>query len=172
MATTTAGQRNFQKDILALDVTRFAMLFHAYNECTPEIQAVIKDMGEIVVDESVPTEDKAHAVDVMLEALFPALTAEVREGDECLMKSAKAEEARAELDKEEEGFADRLRGLMKEKGLTQEALAKVSGVGQPAIANMLSRNCRPQQRTIARLAGPLGVEPCELWPPHKEKDNS
>jgi lambda repressor-like predicted transcriptional regulator len=165
----TATQKNIQKDILALDVERFAMLFHAYSGCSPEVQAVINDMAEIVVDESVPTEEKVHAVDALVEALFPALTADIRERDSCMMNSPQAAEALKELDKEEEVFADRLRSLMEAKNITQEELAKATGVGQSAISNMLKRRNRPQQRTIARLAGALSVEPSELWPARNEE---
>jgi len=166
MATTI--QKNILKDVLALDVTRFAMLFHAFNACSPEVQTIIKEMGEIIVDESVPVDEKVHAVDVVVEALFPALTAEIREGDNGFMNSPQAEEARADLDKEEETFANRLRDLMDSKGMTQDALAKATGVGQSAISNMLKRCCRPQQRTIARLAAALGAEPSDLWPVQQE----
>jgi lambda repressor-like predicted transcriptional regulator len=165
---TTTTQKNIQKDVLALDVERFALLFHAYSGCPPAVQAIIKDMGEIIVDESVPADEKAHAVDVMIEALFPALTADIRERDDCIMKSPQAKDAQAGLDQEEEVFADRLRSLMESKNVGQTTLAKLTGVGQSAIANLLNRRCRPQQRTIERLAGALGVEPNELWPTRSE----
>ncbi len=35
---------------------------------------------------------------------------------------------------------------------------------QPAISQMLNRNCRPQKKTILRLAQALDVLPQELWP--------
>jgi transcriptional regulator with XRE-family HTH domain len=53
---------------------------------------------------------------------------------------------------------------MKKHGMTQAELAEKTDVNQPAIANMLSRECRPQRRTIAKLAAAFGVEPEELWP--------
>lgn len=70
----------------------------------------------------------------------------------------------ASLDEEEAAFAARVRKLMHEKGMTQADLAEATGVTQPAIANILNRNCRPQQRTIARFAEALEVDPSELWP--------
>jgi transcriptional regulator with XRE-family HTH domain len=47
--------------------------------------------------------------------------------------------------------------------MTQEQLAAAIGVGQPAISMMLNRNCRPQARTVKKLADALGVEIEELW---------
>lgn len=69
------------------------------------------------------------------------------------------------MDREEVTFAERLRGVMEEKGVTQQTLADRVGVGQPAIAMMLARQCRPQQRTVVKLAQALGVDRSELWPP-------
>lgn len=77
------------------------------------------------------------------------------------------EEAAHELGRmnlEEATFADRLQRLMHEKGITQERLAEQIGVGQPAISMMLQRQCRPQQRTVKRIADALGVSPGDLWP--------
>ena len=48
--------------------------------------------------------------------------------------------------------------------MTQEQLAAKIGVGQPAISNMLNRQCRPQRRTVKRLATALDVSPEDLWP--------
>jgi transcriptional regulator with XRE-family HTH domain len=69
-----------------------------------------------------------------------------------------------EMDREEETFAARLRARMDERGFTQESLALKLGIGQPAISNMLNRQCRPQRRTVLRLAEALGVPAAELWP--------
>jgi lambda repressor-like predicted transcriptional regulator len=65
---------------------------------------------------------------------------------------------------EEGQFADRLRQVMADRGITQEQLAKAIGVGQSAISMMLQRKCRPQKRTVRRLAAALGVVPEALWP--------
>jgi len=53
--------------------------------------------------------------------------------------------------------------------MTQEELAEKTGVGQPAISNMLNRQCRPQHRTVRRFADALGISPEELWPPLRSK---
>ena len=73
------------------------------------------------------------------------------------------------MDHEEATFAERLREVMKKKAVTQEQLADRIGVGQPAISLMLQRACRPQKRTVFRLAEALGVSPDELWPNIKEQ---
>jgi len=48
-------------------------------------------------------------------------------------------------------------------------LAEKIGVGQPAISMMLQRQCRPQKRTVMRIAEALGVSAEELWPNTKEQ---
>jgi transcriptional regulator with XRE-family HTH domain len=68
--------------------------------------------------------------------------------------------------RDEVQFAERLRQIMNQKGVTQEGLAEKIGVGQSAISMMLQRQCRPQKRTIQRLAEALDVHPEELWPTH------
>jgi transcriptional regulator with XRE-family HTH domain len=57
---------------------------------------------------------------------------------------------------------------MEERGVTQTELAERIGVGQPAISNMLCRQCRPQKRTVEKIAAALEVAPEELWPPSGE----
>jgi lambda repressor-like predicted transcriptional regulator len=61
-------------------------------------------------------------------------------------------------------FADTLARLLAEKQMTQAELARRIGVGQSAISMMLSRACRPQPRTLGKLADALGVTVEKLWP--------
>jgi transcriptional regulator with XRE-family HTH domain len=68
------------------------------------------------------------------------------------------------MDREEAEFATRLAAIMKDRKLSQEGLAKLVGVGQPAISNMLNRQCRPQRATVERFANALEVPPDKLWP--------
>ena len=71
------------------------------------------------------------------------------------------------MNNEEAIFASRLRVVMDARGLTQATLAEKIGVGQPAISMMLNRSCRPQRRTVARIAEALGVDANELWPGYR-----
>jgi transcriptional regulator with XRE-family HTH domain len=48
--------------------------------------------------------------------------------------------------------------------MSQEDLAKATGVSQPAISNLFTRGNRPQQRTIGKFAQALKVEVSDLWP--------
>ncbi len=77
--------------------------------------------------------------------------------------SAEAKVVLDRMDHEEATFAERLRSLMDKARLTQEQLAAKIGVGQPAISMMLKRQCRPQKRTVQRLAEALGVVAEDLW---------
>lgn len=70
----------------------------------------------------------------------------------------------ARMEQEEAAFAATLARLMAERQLTQAELAGRIGVGQSAIAMLLKRRCRPQRRTIGKLAEALGVPVEELWP--------
>ncbi len=150
-------------EILAAGASQFAMYLNAYRECSPEIQEIIHDMAAIAADPDATADEKRLASQTLIEALFPSLTADVHDFDETILQSAASQQIEQDLDREEETFAERLRTLMAEQSITQEALAEMTGVGQSAIANMLSRQCRPQRRTISKFAAALGVEPSDLW---------
>jgi len=68
------------------------------------------------------------------------------------------------MNAQEEAFALRLRELMDAKQISQRDLAERVGCSQPAISQMLRRMCRPQKRTILRLAEAFDVHPRDLWP--------
>lgn len=69
-----------------------------------------------------------------------------------------------ELDSQEAAFAEKLRELMKARAMTQSELASRIGCTQPAISQMLKRQCRPQKKTLVSLANALDVQPRDLWP--------
>jgi DNA-binding XRE family transcriptional regulator len=71
---------------------------------------------------------------------------------------------RAQMERAEEAFAATLARLMAERQLTQAQLAERIGVGQSAISMLLKRRCRPQRRTLGKLAEALGVPVDNLWP--------
>jgi lambda repressor-like predicted transcriptional regulator len=128
-------------------------------------------MLAIVNDPAADPNEKEMAIDTMVEALFPQYDREkgygisLEDADEgCIEYTQDGQTVKAELDREEATFSENLARLMEEKGISQVQLAEKASVGQPAISNMLKRNCRPQQRTVRKLAEALGVDPEELWP--------
>lgn len=159
-----------------------AHLLQAYIECSDKLQEHAKKMVRIIVSPDADEEDRFLAATTLFELLLPyshegdGLYGMDLEAAEQLVKKHRnstdpaakdcreTAEALEKMDAEEATFAVRLEGLMKSHGLTQTELAQRIGVGQPAIAMMLKRECRPQKRTIARLAEAFGVKPEELWP--------
>jgi lambda repressor-like predicted transcriptional regulator len=160
-------------EIERLTLLQAAKFLRAYLECSDEIQAGIRDMLEILNDPNTDEDDRDMTLITLADALFPdphdgKLGVDLEEAEkhdaEC------SDEARAvlqELDREEATFATRLRDLMANRRITQEELAAKTGVGQPAISNLLNRQCRPQRRTVLRLAESLDVAPENLWPGFK-----
>ncbi|MFO0916517.1 MAG: helix-turn-helix transcriptional regulator [Pirellulales bacterium] len=149
-------------------VATFGTFLSAYKECSPEIQSIVDEMTGIVNDDNATKEEKEHAIDVVIEALFPSLIQDIKEAHRRFTESGPiVDEAVQSLDRQEAGFASRLRELMDDRGMTQAELAAAIGVKQPAISMMLNRDCRPQQRTVMRLADALQVLPDELWPPNE-----
>ncbi len=160
-----------------------ASVLRAFIECSDELQGHAKNMVQAMCDPDLDDDDRYLAATTLLEILLPyhnevdhlyGLDLEQAEqlvrhhpfakddpqGQECNETAAVLDK----MDEEEATFAARLQALMDEKQLTQVALAATIGVSQPAIALMLKRDCRPQKRTILKIAQALNVSPKELWP--------
>jgi predicted XRE-type DNA-binding protein len=152
----------------------FATCLCAFRECSDEIQDMIVEMASIANDPEATTEEREAAVATIAEALFPSgedgsLGVDL-EAFEALDAEGPEKAVLDALDAEETAFSERLAALLRQKQVTQVQLAEWIGVGQPAISMMLSRKCRPQRRTVEKIAGALGVTPGDLWPgfPHSE----
>ncbi|MHB1033250.1 MAG: helix-turn-helix domain-containing protein [Pirellulales bacterium] len=161
MANTNATEL---AGLLATNIKVFLEVKSAYDQCEPEIRAVVDDMCAICSSPETSQDQKRRAMNTILEALFPSLAVDILDSEDRVLSTPDAIEYERELDAQEGTFANRLRATMQAKGWTQEKLAERTGVGQPAISNMLNRQCRPQQRTVRRLAEALEVSPEELWP--------
>lgn len=161
MATNTIRAQ----EIVKTQATQFATCLRAYQECTTEVQKIVDEMSVIVSDEEATSDEKDMAADVIVEALFPGLGADYLDIHRDILKQKPFVQARKELEAQEDLFATNLERIMKERKLTQEQLAAMTGVSQPAISNVLNRQCRPQQRTVMRFAEALDVDPATLWPP-------
>ncbi len=144
-------------------------LLRAYLECSDEAQQAVREMLQVLEEPSTSEEQRQMAISTIANALFrnppkgeDGMDLAASEGE-----AAGVEPRRQAILKqmdEEAGFAQRLRKLMDDRRITQEELAERIGVGQPAISNMLNRNCRPQKKTILKLATALNVSPTALWP--------
>jgi DNA-binding XRE family transcriptional regulator len=142
-------------------------VMRAFAECSDSMQSSAREMLAVILDPQTDPEEKAAAADTLLDILYPEYAADGFGIDSTTLAELDRSTdpaTNAELDGQEQAFADRLRSLMVRQGLTQQQLADRVGVGQPAIANMLARECRPQMRTVQRLAKALGVGTDDLWP--------
>ena len=158
-----------ERDIRQLTLLQATKFLRAYLECGDAIQAHIRELLPIVSDPNTDADDREMTLTTLADLLFPdsesAIGADLEELEK--NEASCSEESRLifeNMDREEQIFADRLRAAIESKGLTQLDLAEKLGIGQPAISNMLNRRCRPQRKTIVRLAEILGVAPEELWP--------
>ena len=59
-------------------------------------------------------------------------------------------------------FSIRLAEIRKSKGLSQDQLSKLSGVGRVTIARIETGKISPNLQTLEKLAAALGVCVCEL----------
>ena len=139
-------------------------MFPAYHCGSETTKKVIESMVDIVNDPKGSDDDKHAALDTLVEVLFPEPQdsgIDLENADEVCGAGAAA--VQGAMEEEEAAFADRLEELMAARKMSQAQLAKLVGVGQPAISMMLKRKCRPQRSTVAKLATALGVDPKKLW---------
>ncbi len=158
------ASKNFTNDITfevsPESLRTFAKLLMTFLGHDTEIRDGVASMASIVVDPDASEDEIEAAVNTMKEGLFPSASidleapAELEDGELAVSER---------MDSEEGEFAAALRRYMEKKSLTQEELADAIGVGQPAISMMLSRSCRPQRRTVEKLARALEIAPSDLW---------
>ena len=140
-------------------------------ECDDELRAVAKDLLEQLASGELDKHEEQSTCALLAEILFPNADAAGRPGLDLLEAEAIATQDHpdaapilSEMDRQESTFAERLRDRMAATGMTQVELAEKVGIGQPAISMMLNRTCRPQKKTVQKLAAALGVAPVDLWP--------
>ena len=143
----------------------------ALTECDNELRAVALELMEQLASGDLDKHEEQSTCALLAEILFPNADAAGRPGLDLVEAEAIATEEHpdagpilAEMDCQESTFADRLKSVMDAKGMTQVELAEKVGIGQPAISMILNRTCRPQKKTVQKLAAALGVAPTDLWP--------
>jgi transcriptional regulator with XRE-family HTH domain len=140
-------------------------------ECSDEIQLVVLGILRILKSAEATANERQRA----LMTLADALHLHPDENGDYGLDLARSEAGAAErypasarevekMNSQEATFAARLKELLETKSVSQQELADRVGCSQPAISQMLNRNCRPQKKTILKLAEALNVQPCELWP--------
>jgi transcriptional regulator with XRE-family HTH domain len=157
--------------ILAVRGTQQQAFISALQECSEQLRSDVERLMTIVDDPNSLPGERGRAWNTLLDQFHLLPDDESRYG----MDIARSEEAAAprfpllanevaRMDSQETLFADRLRQIMKDKNVTQQQLAERIECSQPAISQMLSRKCRPQRKTLEKLASALSVDVHELWP--------
>lgn len=165
MSTVTAAPN--QPDLRVLASRMLAETLPAYLACGTEDQAVIRQLTKVINNPATTESRRRAALAAISLLLFPRHPAGLRaidldEYDAAL--SATAPQVAERLDREEACFAERLMNLLKDKSVSQAELARRIGVSESAVSMMLARRCRPQRRTLTRIAKALKVPLSELWP--------
>jgi transcriptional regulator with XRE-family HTH domain len=141
-------------------------------ECSDAVQQVVVTMLEVIKDHRAEPIERQRALMTIADALFLNPDQEDGEYGQDLVGSetyaaTKVPSLAREVQKmnsQESTFAQRLREQMEAKRMSQQELAERVGCSQPAISQMLNRMCRPQKKTILRLAEALNVQARQLWP--------
>jgi len=147
----------------------------ALAECDDELRAEAFELFKQLEQNNLDPEQQAATLTLLAEILFPnadpsgLLGLDLEEAERIApSQNPEASDVLAAMDRDEATFANRVRELMADRGLTQAELADIVGIGQPAVSMMLSRPCRPQRKTVVRFAEALGVAPADLWPSFKK----
>jgi len=157
--------------ILSLRGARQQAFVSALQECSEQLRADAERLMAIVDSPHSLAGEVGRAWNTLLDQFHLLPDDEGRYG----MDLARSEAGAAQrypllareverMDSQEALFADRLRQVMKDKNITQLQLAQRIECSQPAISQMLNRKCRPQRRTLEKLASALSVDIRELWP--------
>lgn len=170
--TPLANNNNESKFESLKKAAHLTEIFRAFMECSDELQEHACNMFAVISDKETPEDELQLALMTLADILFPNPDEEdgLLGGDLKRMETLgsrhvpETKAALEKMDREEATFADRLRDAMTKRNITQAELAKLVGVTQPAISMMLQRECRPQRRTIVRIAEALQLDPKELWP--------
>ena len=142
----------------------------ALAECSDAIQEVVVRLLGVVKSPRTTAIERQRALMTIADALFPnsesgeygldLIASEANAAAESLPLAREVQR----MNTQEAAFADRVRELMETKRLSQQELAARAGCSQPAISQMLNRTCRPQKKTILKLAEALNVQARDLWP--------
>lgn len=141
-------------------------------ECSDAVQQVVIKMLGVLKNTDSTTAERKRALSTIADALFinPDETDGGYGQDLAVSESFAASRvpplAREvkKMDIQEATFAQRLRELMETRRISQQELADRAQCSQPAISQMLNRACRPQKKTILKLAEALNVHARDLWP--------
>jgi lambda repressor-like predicted transcriptional regulator len=145
---------------------RASSLLAAFLKLEKKDQQSIGDKVKIAVDPNASDEQRHRAEEEVLAVLrkVGGPAAGIRSLSQQDRLSAEQLALRGRMDQQEVEFAERLSRLMAERQVTQAELARRIGVGQSAVSMLLSRKCRPQPRTLGKIAEALGVRVEDLWP--------
>ena len=141
-------------------------------ECSDEVQQAVIALMEVVKAPSTTPAERQRALMTIADALYLNPDEMDKEYGQDAVRSEEygaenspplAREA-AKMNTQEQAFADRLRELMTAKRISQRELAERVGCSQPAVSQILNRTCRPQRKTILKLADALSIAPRDLWP--------
>ncbi len=176
MSSTTDALRDnsntaLLRHILSLRGPQQQAFVSALQECGEQLRTDAERLMTIVDDPNSLPGERGRAWNTLLDQFHLLPDDEGRYGMDLARSEAGAAQRFPSLasevkqmDSQEALFADRLRQIMKDKNITQQQLAERIECSQPAISQMLNRKCRPQRKTLDKIASALSVDVLELWP--------
>ena len=161
----------FLRFLVSMPAAELEKFCRTLMECSDQVREDVLQMFEIAEDASRAPADRIRALNTIADQLHLIPDNEGRFGmDLVASEELSASEVPAlavhvkQMNSQEAEFVERLRELMKKKQVTQEQLAERIECSQPAISQMLNRKCRPQRKTLNKIAKALDVDVRSLWP--------
>jgi len=145
----------------------FVEIHKALAKADADTRAVVDELVAAIDSEAMDVTELESVFAAIAQVMIPYLEDSLEPATQANPWDTLSDEEKRvaqEMDMEEETFARRLAAEMEVKGVTQTELALRVGVRQSAISMMLSRSCRPQRRTVEKIAQALNVEIGSLWP--------
>ncbi len=158
--TTTMTASN----VIANNIRTYFEIHRAFQECDAETREIVDQMLTIYNDPEADDHERQRAVNTVVDALFPSLSAELMDGEVRVQSAPEMVLAKADLDLQGSIFADRLASILQQRGWTVDTLADRTGISAAIVTRMIAKQCRPERRTVERIAAILEVIPGELWP--------
>ena len=170
MDATTLGPEPRRFEDLVVTCRAFAAGYLAFRKLDEDTREDVDELVSAAVRDDMESHEREGIFATLAQILFPALCHSLDRSTFEVSNEVHTREgvlSAQSLDQEEATFASLLQEALGAKAFTQTALAQAIGVHQSAISMMLSRKCRPQRRTVERIAAALGVDPSSLWPSFK-----